>query len=107
IGLAFATGCYMLIFNTLWQLSGLYGMPRFITLMMTAIIAMITWIIFAHNLWEKKKNYYSQKLRFMYNITTIMTLTISVLIFYISMFLLFSIAVIIFVPADIFKDVLN
>lgn len=107
IGLAFATGCYMLIFNTLWQLSGLYGMPRFITLMITAMTAMVTWIIFAHNLWEKKQNYKSQKLRFMYNITTIMTLTISVMLFYISMFLLFSIAVIIFVPADIFKEVLN
>src|SRR5699024_5725106 len=107
IGLAFATGCYMLIFNTLWQLSGLYGLPRFITLMITAMTAMVTWIIFVHSLWEKKQNYKSQKLRFMYNLTTIMTLTISVLLFYISMFLLFSIAVIIFVPADIFNDVLE
>lgn len=107
IGLAFATGCYMLIFNTLWQLSGLYGMPRFITLMITAMTAMVTWIIFAHRLLEKKQNYKSQKLRLMYNVTTIMTLTISVLLFYISMFLLFSIAVIIFVPADIFSNVLD
>lgn len=107
IGLAFATGSYMLIFNTLWQLSGLYGYVRFFLLMATAIVAMISWIIIAHNLWEKKSDYHSQKLRHIYNATTITTLTLSVLTFYASMFLLFSIAVLIFVPEDIFKVVIE
>lgn len=104
IGLAFATGSYMLIFNTLWQLSALYGSFRYILLMATAVTAMISWIIFVHNLWEKKPNYASQKLRFIYNSTTITTLTLSVLLFYISMFVLLSIAVLIFVPANMFES---
>lgn len=57
IGLAFATGCYMLIFNTLWQLSELYSLIRFLTLMFTAMTAIVTLVIFAHNLWERKQNY--------------------------------------------------
>ena len=65
MGTAFATGSYMLIFTTLWQLSGLYNWSRFIMLMLFATVGMITWIIFAHNLWEKKTNYNSQRLRFL------------------------------------------
>lgn len=103
IGLAFATGSYMLIFNTLWQLSGLYNYSRFVILMSVAMIAMVTWIIFAHNLWEKKRHYKSNKLRLMYNAATVMTLSVSVFTFYISMFILFSFAVIVFVPGDVLK----
>src|SRR5699024_8949159 len=72
-----------------------------------AMFAMVTWIIVAHNLWEKKQDYKSQKLRYMYNITTVMTLAISVLFFYIAMFVLFSFAVIVFVPADIYGSVIE
>lgn len=107
IGLAFATGSYMLIFNTLWILSGIYGFFRFIILMLTAMIAMVIWIIFAHNLWERKHNYTSRKLRRMYNITTITTLSVSVIIFYVSMLLIFNIAVFIFVPKETFKTILD
>ena len=107
IGLAFATGSYMLIFNTLWQLSAVYEFSRFLIVMLTAMTAMVTWIIFAHNLWEKKQNYQSQRLRLMYNATTITTLGVSVLMFYIAMFILFAIAVMIFVPAETFESVLH
>lgn len=107
MGTAFATGSYMLIFTTLWQLSGLYNWSRFIMLMLFATVGMITWIIFAHNLWEKKTNYNSQRLRFLYNTTTIVTLSVSMLIFYLAMFLLFVFAVVIFVPIDLFEDELK
>lgn len=107
IGLAFATGSYMLIFNTLWKLSGLYELFRFLLLMIMAMSAMVAWIIIAHNLWEKKHHYQSSRLRFIYNATTITTLSISVMLFYLAMFVLFSVAVVIFVPADIFEDVLH
>lgn len=107
VGLAFATGSYMLIFNTLWQLSAIYEIPRFIALMLLAMIGMVAWIIFAHNLLEKKTNFDSNRLRRLYNMTTITTLGISVLIFYIAMFILFLFAVAIFVPADLFKDVVG
>src|SRR5699024_399202 len=107
IGLAFATGSYMLIFNTLWQLSAVYEFSRFLIVMLTAMTAMVTWNIFAHNLWEKKQNYQSQRLRLMYNATTITTLGVSVLMFYIAMFILFAIAVMIFVPAETFESVLH
>src|SRR5699024_11551987 len=97
----FDTCSYILIINTYWQLSVLYNYSRFVILMSVAMIAMVTWIIFAHNLWEKKRHYKSNKLRLMYNAATVMTLSVSVFTFYISMFILFSFAVIVFVPGDV------
>lgn len=107
VGLAFATGSYMLIFNTLWQLSSIYEIPRFIALMMLAMTGMVTWIMLAHNLWEKKTNFNSNRLRRLYNMTTITTLGIAVIIFYIAMFILFLFAVAIFVPADLYSKVIG
>lgn len=108
IGLAFATGTYMLIFNTLWKLSGLYGFFRFLTIMFLAIFIMVTWLIFAHSLWEKKTASYStEKLRLLYNATTVTTLTFAVITFYCFVFFMFLMAVVVFVPADIFKDSLG
>src|SRR5699024_4039588 len=54
-----------------------------------------------------KRHYKSNKLRLMYNAATVMTLSVSVFTFYISMFILFSFAVIVFVPGDVFKEVLE
>lgn len=107
MGTAFATGSYMLIFTTLWQLSHLYNWTRFVMLMLFATFGMVIWIIFAHNLWERRINYNSQRLRHLYNTTTIATLGVSMLFFYVAMFLLFLIAVIIFVPIDLFESVLD
>src|SRR5699024_1299857 len=107
IGLNFATGSYMIIIHTLWQLSGLYNYYRFVILMSVAMIVMVTWIIVAHNICEKKRHYKSNKLRLMYDAGTVMTLSVSVFTFYISMFILFSFAVIVFVPGDVFKEVLE
>lgn len=108
IGLAFATGSYMIIFNTLWQMSAVYETPRFIALMLLAMFAMVVWIIFAHNLWEKKSdNYGSDELYKMYNLATILTLSFSVILFYIAMFILFLFAVGVFVPDKTFEDVVQ
>lgn len=108
VGLAFATGSYMLIFNTLWKLSDAYDLLRFIALMTFAISGMIVWIIVSHNLWEKKSmNYSMEKLRHLYNAATIMTFSMSVTIFYVAMFLLFVCAVAVFVPEDLFEDAIG
>lgn len=107
VGLAFATGSYMLIFNTLWKLSNIYEIPRFIALTSLAMIGMVAWIILAHNLWEKRTNFNSMRLRGLYNMTTVTTLGISVVIFYIAMFILFLFAVAIFVPANLFEEVIG
>ncbi len=103
VAIAFATGAYGLIFPTLWKLSISYEIYRFIGLTATAVLGMVIWIIFAHDLWEKKSNENKHQLRWMYNSTTVLTLGTSVVIYYIVLFLLFLIAVSVFVPPDLYQ----
>lgn len=108
IGLAFATGAYMLVFTTIWQLSSLYGLIRYLSVMVFAVGGMTAWTIFAHNLWEKRHNaQHSNNLRLLYNLSTVFTLLVSTVLFYISLFMLFLFAVFIFVPPDMFSEVVN
>jgi hypothetical protein len=50
---AFATGAYALVITTLWILADSVGWSRLLLLMLTAIVAMVVWIILAHHLWER------------------------------------------------------
>ncbi|RWR09644.1 hypothetical protein [Siminovitchia fortis] len=103
VAIAFATGAYGLIFPTLWKLSVSYEIYRFIGLTATAVLGMVVWIIFSHDLWEKKNLENKNRLRWMYNSTTILTLGTSVVMYYIVLYLLFLIAVSVFVPPDLYQ----
>ncbi|MFG6149186.1 hypothetical protein [Halobacillus sp. B23F22_1] len=107
IAVAFATGSYGLIFPTLWQLSDGYSILRFIALMITAMIAMVVWIIVAHNLWEKQNSESSKYLVTLYNSATLLTLSVAVLFYYLVIFVLFLLAVILFVPGNILEQTLG
>ncbi|KGX88742.1 hypothetical protein N781_09495 [Pontibacillus halophilus JSM 076056 = DSM 19796] len=102
VAVAFATGTYGLIFPTLWTLSAAFEQTRFIALMFTALFSMIVWIIFAHNLWEKPSHRSKYNLRRLYNFATVVTLSIAVILYYLMLFILFFVAVRIFVPAELF-----
>ncbi|MDW8569843.1 hypothetical protein AABD40_01685 [Staphylococcus shinii] len=52
IALGVATGTYISIFSTPWQLSLVYEWQRFILLMTLSLIGMIGWLVYAHNFWE-------------------------------------------------------
>ncbi|MGM8213257.1 hypothetical protein ACLIBH_10820 [Virgibacillus sp. W0430] len=102
ITLAFATGAYISIFSTPWELSVEYTAVRFILLMVSSIVSMVVWIIFAHNLWEKPSKRGKTELRKLYNITTVLTLFVIVTINYFVLFGLFLVALSIFVPPSLF-----
>lgn len=104
VALAFATGAYGLIFPTLWKLSVSYELPRFFIIMIASILAMIVWIVLAHDLWEKPNKKNNNNLRRLFNAATIMTLTTSILMYYVALFALFLVAVTIFVPPGLFSD---
>src|SRR5699024_7670717 len=68
--LSFATGTYISIFSTPWQLSVAYTPSRFILLMLLSMTGMVVWINIAHNLWEKKSSKSQSQYRILYNVTT-------------------------------------
>lgn len=100
--LAFATGTYISIFSTPWQLSVAYTPGRFILLMSLSMIGMVVWMIFAHHLWEKSTSKTQIQYRRLYNMTTVMTLAFITVMNYLVLFVVFALSISIFVPEGIF-----
>lgn len=107
VAAAFATGAYGLIFPTLWQISGAYETYRFFLLMFAAMGAMVIWLIVAHGLWEKPSKAEAPYLAKLYNAATALTLSIAVLFYYAVLFILFLLAVVIFVPGSMLESQLG
>ena len=104
VSLAFATGTYVAIFSTPWELSIDYQPWRLILLMIFAVIGMVFWLIYAHKLWGKSSTKTAVHYRWLYNLTTFMTLLFVTIANYVILFILLTISVTMFVPPEIFND---
>lgn len=103
VALAFATGTYISIFRTPWELSLDYSVWRFVLVMTIAVFGMVGWLIYAHNLWEMRTTKNQPAYRRLYNFTTILTLLILTLVNYLVVSLLLTISILIFVPMGLFE----
>jgi Na+/melibiose symporter-like transporter len=78
---------------TLWQMADSLGWVRQLGLMVFSIVAMVVWIIVAHNLWERpaaKQEARDQAV--LYNAATALTLSVAVLFSYGVLFVLVLLA---------------
>ncbi|UOQ93926.1 hypothetical protein MUO14_02790 [Halobacillus shinanisalinarum] len=105
--IAFTTGSYALVFPTLWKLSNDYSTWRMFILSITSILAMVVWVILAHRLWERKADGKSDYIRKLYNAATFFTLFCTVTMYYLILFLLFSVAVIVLIPIGMLESQLS
>ncbi|WP_077622664.1 hypothetical protein [Sediminibacillus massiliensis] len=105
--IAFTTGSYALIFPTLWMLSSNYEIWRMLMLSFVSISAMVLWIILGHGLWEKPNEERSKYIRNLYNMATVLTLYVTVCMYYLLLFCLFSIAVVVIIPMELLESQLS
>src|SRR5215218_7583342 len=107
IAAAFATGAYALVITTLWILSDSVGFWRLLLLMVTAIVAMVTWIIVAHQLWERPSEREARHWVALYNGVSVLTISVAVLFAYAVLFALVFAAAWVFVPGAYFQTILR
>jgi hypothetical protein len=85
---AFATGVVSLAYPTMWQLSDTMGPWRLSAVTVVATAAMIAWLIVEHRLWERPPSSTERERAVLYNVSTVVTLTIGVVVFHAGLFLL-------------------
>jgi hypothetical protein len=107
IAAAFATGAYALVIPSIWLLADAVGWARLLLLMVAAIVAMVTWIIVAHHLWERPEDPDQRKWATLYNGVTVLTVTSAVLCAYTILFALIFVAAWVFVPGSYFQTTLK
>ena len=107
IAAAFATGAYVLAISSMWLLADAVGFWRLLLLMVTAIVAMVVWIIIAHHLWERPEDRERREWASLYNGVSVLTISTAVLLAYAILFLLLFVAAWIFVPGGYFQSTLK
>lgn len=98
VAIAFTTGAFGIVFTTMWNLSFVYSVWRMLLIMLVAILGMMVWIIVAHNLWESSKESNNKQITMLYNLTTTLTLTVSIVFYYLILFCLFLLASLVVLP---------
>lgn len=98
VAIAFTTGAFGIVFTTMWNLSFVYSAWRMLLIMLVAILGMMVWIIVAHNLWESSKESNNKQITMLYNLTTTLTLTVSIVFYYLILFCLFLLASLVVLP---------
>ena len=83
------------------------GLGRLLLLMVTAIVAMVVWIIIAHHLWERPEDREQREWASLYNGVTVLTISAAVLLAYAILFLLLFVAAWVFVPGGYFQSTLK
>ena len=87
-----------------WELSVIYSPFRLILLMIVSILGMSGWLFYAHQLIEKKTAKSQRVYRYIYNSTTLVTLSVITLINYVILYLLLIISITLFVPVELFNS---
>jgi hypothetical protein len=101
---AVATGSYGLIFTSLWELGAAYSIWRLAGLMLMAMGILATWIIVAHNLWQRPAPSKSGYLTTLYNMTTIVTVASGVIFAYVLIYVMLLIESMVFMPPALLES---
>jgi hypothetical protein len=101
---AFATAAYALVMPILWQMADSLSWVRLLLLMVLAIMAMVVWIIVAHNLWERPTEQEVRDRAALYNAATALTLSVAVLFSYAVLFVLVLVAAGIFLESGFLQS---
>jgi hypothetical protein len=98
---AFATGAIGLVTNTIWQFSDAMGPWRMCTATILSIAAMIAWLILDHELWERPHSPTQRDRARLYNLATLVTLFIGVVVLYVALFFLLLSAAGVILPPEV------
>lgn len=79
---ASATGAFGIFYSSIWQMSTYLPTTRLLSIGAAAILVMVTWLIINHKLWDEPRRDSLATVVMYYNLSTVLTLLITVLALY-------------------------
>ncbi|MCG5467953.1 hypothetical protein LADH09A_001803 [Micromonospora sp. LAH09] len=83
---AFGTAAFALTTDTVWQMGAALGGLRLAVIMLLGLTALVAWLVIAHDLWEKPSRESPPELARLFNLGTILTLTLATALSYVVLF---------------------
>lgn len=90
---AFAASVFGVFTVTLWLVADRLGAFRLSVVTMLSVAAMVVYLIVQHGLWERPEDPAQRRLARLYNMTTAVTLSLGVLVFYAVLFAVMTVTV--------------
>ena len=84
---AFGTAAFALTTEAIWKMGDALGGFRLTVVMLLGLIALVTWLIVAHDLWEKPDPQTPPELARLFNLGTILTLGLATAVSYVVLFI--------------------
>ncbi|NMO88328.1 hypothetical protein [Actinomycetospora sp. TBRC 11914] len=82
------TSAYLTITSTIWLLATRLGTGKLVLTTVMSVALMVAWIIGAHHLWERARDEGEREETFLFNASTVITLSIGVLVMSAAVFVL-------------------
>ncbi|MEU7774184.1 hypothetical protein AB0C44_22960 [Micromonospora taraxaci] len=83
---AFGTAAFALTTDTIWQMGDALGGLRLSVIMLLGLAALVAWLIVAHDLWEKPDPETPTAMARLFNLGTILTLSLATAVSYVVLF---------------------
>ncbi|MDN5655056.1 MAG: hypothetical protein L0G46_08230, partial [Kocuria sp.] len=79
---ASATGAFGIFYSSIWQMSTYLSTLRLLSIGAVAIVVMVSWLVVSHKLWDKPVSEGLATVVMYYNLSTVLTLLVTVLALY-------------------------
>jgi hypothetical protein len=101
------TSAYLTINSTIWLLSTRLGVGKLVLTTVASVALMVLWIISAHHLWERPQDAHDREETFLFNASTVLTLSIGVLVMSAAVYVLTVLGSLFFLDASVFAATLG
>lgn len=104
---ALATGAYVVVTSSIWQLADVLGPVKLVIAMVFALAAMVAWLILDHHLWERPSAAAEREEVRLYNASTVITLAVGVGCLYAGLFVVIALTEHFLIPPAYFESTLG
>ncbi|MBO2448613.1 hypothetical protein J4573_16040 [Actinomadura barringtoniae] len=104
---AFGTAAFALATNTIWKLGDALGGLRLTAIMLLGLTALVAWLIIANDLWEKPDRETPAELARLFNLGTVLTLTLATAVSYLVLFAGTALAAALLIDTSVLEDTLQ
>ncbi|MFE9192974.1 hypothetical protein ACFYL6_25570 [Micromonospora sp. NPDC007208] len=104
---AFGTAAFALTTDTIWQMGDALGGLRLAVIMLLGLTALVAWLIVAHDLWEKPDRETPAELARLFNLGTVLTLTLATAVSYVVLFVGTALVGALLIDTSVFEQTLQ
>ncbi|MEU1589581.1 hypothetical protein [Micromonospora sp. NPDC005710] len=104
---AFGTAAFALTTDTIWQMGDALGGLRLTVIMLLGLSALVAWLIVAHDLWEKPNRETPSELARLFNLGTVLTLTLATAVSYVVLIVGTALVAALLIDTSVLEQVLQ